>query len=193
MGYYSEVFFFRFLVGNGCECLPIIDIFFNQDKGTYVLLGILPVGIMSYGGSWVLSKIPNIPYPYFESSIVEGISAFGFLLLYVLIYYWFHFGGTLNHRNKPEWDTVPTVVKEDVFFAKATIDDLEALKLVRKNPLQPEQIKSDEELMQEIDCIMPDSKWRQMNNPLEAFKRIAKGSRISGPHHIFLIVGESIP
>lgn len=191
--HFNDTYNYMVHYGNHADKKNLIDIFFNQDKGAYVLLGILPVGIMSYGGSWVLSKIPNIPYPYFESSIVEGISAFGFLLLYVLIYYWFHFGGTLNHRNKPEWDTVPTIVKEDIFFAKATIDDLEALKLVRKNPLQPEQIKSDEELMQEIDSIMPDSTWRQLNNPLEAFKRTAKGSRISGPHHIFLIVGESIP
>ena len=39
----------------------------------------------------------------------------------------------MNHRNKPEWDVVPTIVKEDIFFAKATIDDLEALKLVPQN------------------------------------------------------------
>lgn len=101
--YFNDTYNYMPHYGNHTDKKNLIDIFFNQDKDTYVLSGILPIGIMSYGGSWVLSKIPNIPYPYFESSIVEGISAFGFLLLYILIYYWFHFGGTLNHCNKPQW------------------------------------------------------------------------------------------
>ena len=91
--HFNDTYNYMLHYGNHADKKNLIDIFFNQDKGTYVLLGILPIGIMSYGGSWVLSQIPNIPYPYFESILVEGISAFGFLLLYILIYYWFHFGG----------------------------------------------------------------------------------------------------
>ena len=110
-----------------------------------------------------------------------------------MIYYWLHYGGTLNHRNKPEWDVVPTIVKEDIFFAKATIDDLEALKLVLKTPLTAAQMKSDEELVEDVNHLMPRSDWQTLDNPLHAFKRVAKGARITKPKHIFLIVGESIP
>ena len=45
---------------------------------------------------------------------------------------WFRYGGTLLHDNKPEWDTIPAIVKKDIFFARATVDDLPALKAVRK-------------------------------------------------------------
>lgn len=118
--------------GKHADKKNLIDIFFNQDNGWWVLAGFIPVAAISYGASTLLSAIPSIPYPHFESNIAAGASAFGFLVIYVVIYYWLHYGGTLNHRNKPEWDVVPTIVKEDIFFAKATIDDLEALKLVRK-------------------------------------------------------------
>lgn len=136
---------------------------------------------ISYGASILLSAIPSIPYPHFESNITAGASAFGFLALYVVIYYWLHYGGTLNHRNKPEWDVVPTIVKEDIFFAKATIDDLEALKLVRKTPLTAVQMKSEKELV----VLMPRSDWQTLDNPLHAFKRVAASARIAKPKHIF--------
>ena len=87
---------------------------------------------------------------------------------------------------------VPIIVKEDIFFAKATIDDLEALKLVRKMPLTAAQMKSDEELVEDVNHLMPRSAWQTLDNPLHAFKRLAKGARIAKPKHIFLIVGESI-
>ena len=40
---------------------------------------------------------------------------------------------------------------------------------------------------------MPRSDWQTLDNPLHAFKRVAKGAHIAKPKHIFLIVGESIP
>lgn len=170
----------------------LIDIFFNQDKGGWIVAGFIPMAIISYFASMMLLALPTIPYPSFESTITEGFGIFGFLVLYILFYYWLHYGGTLNHRNKPEWDVVPTIVKEDIFFAKATVDDLEALKLVRKNPLQPEQMKTDDELAQDIDHIAINDSWRSLDHPLHAFKHIASGPRITKPKHIFFVVGESI-
>lgn len=191
--HFQDTYNYMVHYGNHADKNNLIDIFFNQDKGWWVLAGFIPVGFISCLASMALTALPSIPYPSFESTISEGFAAFGFLLLYVLAYYWLHYGGTLNHRNKPEWDTVPTIVKEDIFFAKATIDDLEALKLVRKIPLVAEQMKSDDELTSNIDRIMPNTGWDTLDNPLYAFQREAKGARITKPKHIFLIVGESIP
>ncbi len=41
----------------------------------------------------------------------------------------------MRHRLKPEWDEVPLIVKEDAFLGTATIDDLIALKMVWKRPV----------------------------------------------------------
>ena len=46
-------------------------------------------------------------------------------LLCIAAFYWFRYGGTFWHDDKPEWDTIPSLVKKDIFFfAKATVDDL---------------------------------------------------------------------
>ena len=51
----------------------------------------------------------------------------------VALFYWLRYGGTFKHRNKPEWDFIPSIVKNDAFLAKAVIDDLIALELVYKH------------------------------------------------------------
>ena len=191
--HFNDTYNYMLHYGKHADKKNLIDIFFNQDKGWLVLAGFIPVAAISYGASTLLSAIPSIPYPHFESNIAAGASDFGFLVLYVVMYYWLHYGGTLSHRNKPEWDVVPSIVKEDIFFAKATIDDLEALKLIRKTPLTAAQMKSDEELVEDVNHLMPCSDWQTLDNPLYAFKRVAAGARIAKPKHIFLIVGESIP
>ena len=105
-------------------------------------------------------------------------------------------GGTLSHDDKPEWDTIPTVVKEDIFFARATVPDLCALETVYKNPLRSEYTASEEDINDAITRIVPNEykdTWQQLDNPLYAFKKITKGPKIKKPKHIFFIVGESIP
>lgn len=97
---------------------------------------------------------------------------------------------------KPEWDTIPTVVKEDIFFARATVPDLCALETVYKNPLRSEYTASEEDINDAIKRIVPNGykdTWQYLDNPLYAFKKIAKGPKITKPKHIFFIVGESIP
>lgn len=182
--------------GANAEKRNLVDIFFNQDKGALVLLGFIPIGLIS----WFLMKgflaFPSIPAP----PIPQGIWTIAFnitlCILSILFFYWLRYGGTLFHRNKPEWDVVPSIVKEDPFFAKATIDDLIALELVYKHPLREDFNKSEEELAAGINQIMPaDYKdtWRNLENPLWAFKRTARGPYMDKPKHVFFIVGESIP
>ena len=68
------------------------------------------------------------------------------------------------HDDKPEWDTIPSIVKKDIFMARATVDDLVQLKVVLKHPLQEGLQHSDEEDVAAIDAIMPESmkeeKWK---------------------------------
>ena len=184
--------------GNHAEKRNLIDVFFNQDKGILVLLGFIPISILSWYMGTLLLSLPSIPYPV--SYLTDTWMAVGWNIILVILstvgFYWLRYGGTLSHDDKPEWDTIPTVVKEDIFFARATVPDLCALETVYKNPLRSEYTASEEDINDAIKRIVPNEykeKWQQLNNPLYAFKKIAKGPKISKPKHIFFIVGESIP
>lgn len=184
--------------GNHAEKRNLIDVFFFQDKGVFVLLGFIPISLASwYMGSLFLS-LPSIPYPGYYLTDTWMIVGWNILIvvLSIILFYWFRYGGTLSHDDKPEWDTIPTVVKEDIFFARATVPDLCALETVYKNPLRSEYTASEEDINDAIKRIVPNEfkdTWQQLDNPLYAFKKITKGPKIKKPKHIFFIVGESIP
>ena len=184
--------------GNHAEKRNLIDVFFFQDKGAFVLLGFIPISLASwYMGSLFLS-LPSIPYPGYYLTDTWMIVGWNILIvvLSIILFYWFRYGGTLSHDDKPEWDTIPTVVKEDIFFARTTVPDLCALETVYKNPLRSEYTASEEDINDAIKRIVPNEfkdTWQQLDNPLYAFKKITKGPKIKKPKHIFFIVGESIP
>ena len=182
--------------GNHAEKRNLIDVFFNQDRGILVILGLIPITLISwYMGDFFLS-LPSIPYPTIEGTWPTVAWNIGLVAASVLGFYWFRYGGTLSHDDKPEWDTIPTVVKEDIFFARATVPDLCALETVYKNPLRSEYTASEEDINDAIKRIVPNGykdTWQYLDNPLYAFKKIAKGPKITKPKHIFFIVGESIP
>ena len=122
-------------LGSNADKGNLLDIFFNQNHGWWILLSlpIYTVGIY-YFLSWLLGlgtiAVPTVysGYMYYTYNTVIVIAT-------VVVYYWFRYGGTFKHRNKPEWDTVPEIVKRDMFFAKACIDDLIAFELaIRPNP-----------------------------------------------------------
>lgn len=182
--------------GNHAEKRNLIDVFFNQDRGILVILGLIPITFISwYMGDFFLS-LPSIPYPTIEGTWPTVAWNIGLVAASVLGFYWFRYGGTLSHDDKPEWDTIPTVVKEDIFFARATVPDLCALETVLKHPLRDEYTASAEDIEDAIHRIVPKEykdSWQDLNTPLHAFKRVASGPRIDKPQHIFFIVGESIP
>lgn len=180
--------------GNHAEKRNLIDVFFNQDRGILVILGLIPITFISwYMGDFFLS-LPFIPYPTIEGTWPNVAWNIGLVAASVLGFYWFRYGGTLYHDDKPEWDTIPTVVKEDIFFARATVPDLCALETVLKHPLRDEYTASAEDIDDAIHRIVPkEHKDQDLNTPLHAFKRVASGPRIDKPQHIFFIVGESIP
>ena len=180
--------------GNHAEKHNLIDVFFNQDRGILVILGLIPMIFISwYMGDFFLS-LPSIPYPTMEETWSIVAWNIGLVAASVLGFYWFRYGGTLSHDDKPEWDTIPTVVKEDIFFARATVPDLCALETVLKHPLRDEYTASPEDIDDAIHHIVPNKyKDQDLSTPLHAFKRVASGPRIDKPQHIFFIVGESIP
>ena len=181
--------------GKHAEKNNLIDVFFNQDRGLLVLVGFIPVAIISWLAGSAFLSLPSIPYPAFESTWMTVLWNIFLVIVSVVGFYWFRYGGTLSHDDKPEWDTIPTVVKEDIFFARATVPDLCALETVYKNPLRSEYTASEEDINNAINRVVPrdyKDNWDTLDNPLYAFKRIAKGPKITKPKHIFFIVGESI-
>ena len=182
--------------GKHAEKHNLIDVFFNQDRGALVLVGFIPVAIISWFVGHAFLSLPSIPYPAIDSMWMTVVWNILLVVVSVIGFYWFRYGGTLSHDDKPEWDTIPTVVKEDIFFARATVPDLCALETVYKNPLRSEYTATEEEINHAVSRVVPSKYkdiWHQLDNPLYAFKRIAKGPKITKPKHIFFIVGESIP
>ena len=182
--------------GKHAEKNNLIDVFFNQDRGLLVLVGFIPVAIISWLAGSVFLSLPSIPYPAIDSTWMAVVWNILLVIVSVVGFYWFRYGGTLSHDDKPEWDTIPTVVKEDIFFARATVPDLCALETVYKHPLRSEYTASEEDINHAVSRVVPSEykeNWHELDNPLYAFKRIAKGPKITKPKHIFFIVGESIP
>ena len=182
--------------GKHAEKNNLIDVFFNQDRGLLVLVGFIPVAIISWLAGSVFLSLPSIPYPAMDNTWMTVVWNILLVIVSVVGFYWFRYGGTLSHDDKPEWDTIPTVVKEDIFFARATVPDLCALETVYKNPLRSEYTASEEDIDNAINRVVPceyKDNWHGLDNPLYAFKKFAKGPKITKPKHIFFIVGESIP
>ena len=182
--------------GKHAEKNNLIDVFFNQDRGLLVLVGFIPVAIISWLAGSVFLSLPSIPYPPIDNTWMIVVWNILLVIVSVVGFYWFRYGGTLSHDDKPEWDTIPTVVKEDIFFARATVPDLCALETVYKNPLRSEYTASEEDIDNAINRVVPSeykNNWHALDNPLYAFKKFAKGPKITKPKHIFFIVGESIP
>ena len=181
-------------LGRKAEKHNCIDIFFHEDHGAWVLVSYVPVLTICFLLVRALLSIPQVPYVEFASVGVQwGLNA-AVVLAAIVFFYFMRYGGTLDHMNKPEWDEIPSVVKEDIFFARATVDDLVALEMVWQHPLASLLSHTDEEDAAAIDRIVPaaaQGKWQSLPSPADAFVRHAKGARIAKPRHIFLIVGES--
>lgn len=192
--HFHDTFNYLLHMGKHAEKHNLLDVFFHQHHGVWILLGYIPYLAFMIGWEWLFQQLPSFSYPLFSSATVQ----YGFDVLIVLIsivgFQWVRFGGTLKHRNKPEWDTIPSIVKEDAFLARACIDDLIALKWVRRKPLAEELQQNDEELQMAVRRLLPaESCWKVDENPLKYFKHVAQGAVINKPSQIFFIVGESVP
>lgn len=179
-------------LGAKAEKHNLIDIFFNQDHGLLWLLGILPYMAACFGVISGLLQLPSLDYPTISNAILHyGFNTAVFLGC-IAAFYWFRYGGTFWHDDKPEWDTIPSLVKKDIFFAKATVDDLVALEQVKRHKLNPAYERTDEEDLAAIKPYLTvKTPVEELPNPVYGFLRHAKGPKITKPTHIFLFVGES--
>ena len=176
-------------LGKNADKRNFADIFFHQNHGAWLLLGYLPYLAFCWAAGNALLSLPSFSYPI----VTEGVGQYAINTLVfiaaILLFYWLRYGGTLRHRLKPEWDEVPPLVKEDAVLGKASIDDLIALEMVWKRPVQEVLHHSDEESREILASVLP--KNFAAYAPLEAFKRTAQGARITPPRHIFFLLGES--
>ena len=186
--HFHDIYNRNIWLGKNADKKNLLDIFFNQNHGLLILFSIVPYMLIGAClGHWI-QEIPSLPFLSFENNVVQyGFNVFVFLFS-IALYYWFNFGGTFRHGLKPEWDEVPSEVKNDVFLGKATVDDLVALKILWRNPV-PEFMKKDEQsVLQDIQKIIPEFTGAAGENQLIFCKRKAEGARIKKPSHIFVIL-----
>lgn len=189
--HFHDVYNRNMWLGKNADKKNLLDIFFNQNHGLWILLGAIPycllLGLVGNG----LQGLPLLALPDMGGTIAQYALNTVIFLFTIALYYWFNFGGTFRHRLKPEWDEVPPEVKNDVFLGKATMDDLVALKIVWKHPATEIMSKDDGEAAEDIRVVRPEFRGRTEDNPLACFKRKAGGPRIKKPSHIFFIFEES--
>lgn len=168
------------------------DIFFHQHHGALLLLSLPLYVALCTAAAQGLLALPRLPYEAFAPAggaarIACNAAVF---LLSIVLFYWLRYGGTLNHRQKPEWDDIPPRVKEDTLLAKATMDDLIALELAWKKHVSDAERHTDDEARAYLAPIFPEWAGRA-EDPLALFSRVTAGPRIARPSHIFLLYGES--
>lgn len=168
------------------------DIFFHQHHGGLVLLGIPVYLAICVLAARALLMLPRLPYdmiapPDGAARIACNVLCF---VSAIVLFYWLRYGGTLNHRKKPEWDEVPPRVKEDTLLAKAAMDDLIALELAWKKRVSDAERHTDDEAWSYLTSILPEHCPRT-DHPLSLFARSTAGPRVTPPSHIFFLLGES--
>lgn len=168
------------------------DIFFHQHHGGLVLLGIPVYLATCVLAARALLMLPRLPYdmiapPGGTARLACNVICF---VGAIVLFYWLRYGGTLNHRKKPEWDEVPPRVKEDTLLAKAAMDDLIALELAWKKRVSDAERHTDDEAWSYLTSILPEHCPRT-DHPLSLFARSTAGPRVTPPSHIFFLLGES--
>ena len=189
---FHDIFNNIIFLGQKAEKHNLLDVFFNQYHGIQKLFLSIPYVLIIYFCIKNILALSSLPYPE-----LSGISSYVFNILTVLfltvLFYYCRYGGTFLHDNKPEWDTIPAVVKADPFLAKATVDDLIALKILRHHPMNETMQMSDTENLAIAKPLIEKlgGNTQNIENILKAFQHKAHGALIDMPSHIFLIVGES--
>ena len=168
------------------------DIFFHQHHGGLVLLGIPVYLAICVLTARALLMLPRLPYDMIAPPDGAARLACNVICFVgaIVLFYWLRYGGTLNHRKKPEWDEVPPRVKEDTLLAKAAMDDLIALELAWKKRVSDAERHTDDESWSYLTSILPEHCPRT-DHPLSLFARATTGPRVTTPSHIFFLLGES--
>ncbi len=188
--HFHDIFNHTVWLGKNADKRNFADIFFHQNHGGWILLSYLSYGALCLFAMKGLLALPCLSWPELSHPGLQYALDAILVPVAIAVYYWFRYGGTFLHRNKPEWDEVPAVVKDDIFMAKATLDDLVNLKILRRHAVHPSLKHSDEEAREILSPILPESILTD-DDPLLYFRRKARGPRIPMPRHIFLLFAES--
>lgn len=187
--HFHDIFNSLVRLGGNADKKNLADIFFNQNHGGWILAGFVPYILLTGGLAYVICQVPKLAYisvPFVWGQYVINTIVF---LLAIVLFYWLRYGGTLAHSKKPEWDEVPVDVKKDEFLGKMTLDALVALELAWRSGVCESLKHTEEESRQIMAPILPEgTDWKQ---PLEKFKRRAKGAKITKPRKIFFLFAES--
>lgn len=154
------IFYFQFhdtfnglvLLGRNANKRNLLDVFFNQYHGWAVIAGAIPYTFVCGFALTLLLSFPSAAYPHFSLPALSYAFAVLVVLAVGLGFYFFRYGGTLIHDDKPEWDNIPDIVKNDAFLAKAAMDDLVALEYLAKHPMSDSLKHTDEEDMQSFEA-----------------------------------------
>ena len=174
---------------NHADKKNLIDIFFNQNHGVWILLGYIPYVVLCCYGIQYLLATPVFAYVELSSGWWQYDLNVVVLLVSIMGFYWLRYGGTLDHRKKPEWDEMPARVKEDTVLSKAAVDDLIALEMVLTAPFDDMLLHDDAEAECMMEPVLPTG-VALPTDPLRLFQRRAGGARIRTPKHIFFLLGE---
>ncbi len=192
--HFHDVFNQTVLLGKHADKRNFADIFFHQNHGAWLLLSYVPVMALMYVGVQGLLRVPSLPYPSLLGDAPAAARYAGntvIVLAAIAFFYYMRYGGTFHHADKPEWDEIPPVVKEDVFFAKATWDDLVRLEFIYKMPPKKLLSHTDAQALPIMNAVAPHEVWQADRMPLAPFVRAARGAKIARPSHIFYLLGES--
>ena len=174
---------------NHADKKNLIDIFFNQNHGVWILLGYIPYVVLCCYGIQYLLATPVFAYVELSSGWWQYDLNVVVLLVSIMGFYWLRYGGTLDHRKKPEWDEMPARVKEDTVLSKAAVDDLIALEMVLTAPFDDMLLHDDAEAECMMEPVLPTG-VALPTDPLRLFQRRAGGAKIRTPKHIFFLLGE---
>ncbi|BAL84361.1 putative hydrolase [Selenomonas ruminantium subsp. lactilytica TAM6421] len=188
--HFHDVYNATVRLGRNADKNNLADIFFNQNNGGWIMAGIIPYGLVMYYSAQAACWLPKVPYPvlFADSWLQYGVNSVVFVLA-VMTFYWLRYGGTLDHRKKPEWDEVPVYVKQDEFLGKMSMDALIALEIAFHNKLSDALRHTEAESREIMTKVFPAGlDWQR---PWSKFVRRAGGAKITKPRKIFLLFAES--
>lgn len=188
---YHDIYNETLWLGKNAEKHNLLDIFLHQYHGYWILLSYIPYSCFCVILTQQFLKLPGVGYPAFAMNLTQYFFDAAVVVFSIAGFYFFRYGGTFNHDNKPEWDTIPSLVKADIFFARATVDDLVALEYVWRHPIERLLVHKDEDDIASIQRLPATRTWQGKSNPVTFFRQKADGAKIAKPTHIFLIVAES--
>lgn len=189
-GEFHDIYNQTMLLGKNADKGNFVDIFLHQYHGWIILLGIIPYSIIVYFLTAGILVTPVIPYLLIDNTFLRYLVNFFFFVLAGVGFYWIRYGGHLSHLFKPSRNNMPTLLKNDPFFSKATVDDLIAIELVLKQQ-EKKILKHTEEESTQILIPLFGKTDQMKNRDWSFFLRHAKGAKIRKPKHIYFIVGES--